>query len=338
MAVTLYNVIIVFRTIACFFSPDLQLFSISIMCEAVKHLSARRAVRHRIGLPTRTSGVLRASALGAFLLLVVTWTKGICADAPLILAVHPYQKYSTLMGKYTPLADYLGEALQREVVVRIGKSYQDHVAYIGKNRVDIAIMGPVSYVTTVAQYGEQPILARFEINGRPLFQGAIIARQDSTLGNLSALRGKRFAFGDRASTMSHLIPRFMLSEAGVGVEDLADYQFLGSHDNVALAVLAGDFDVGAVKEEVFYNYQQRGLKAVALSPMLSEHLFVARSNLDPETLQTLRNALFSLGDSKRGRAIMRGIKNTMTGMVPASDADYDNLRAILRTLDEQGVR
>ncbi len=66
------------------------------------------------------------------------------ADAPLILALHPYQKYSTLMRKYTPLADYLSEALQREVVVRIGKDYQDHVAYIGKNRVDIAIMGPVS--------------------------------------------------------------------------------------------------------------------------------------------------------------------------------------------------
>ena len=329
---------IVFRKTPCFCSPDLQIFSISIMCEPVKQLSAWRTARHRMDSPTRTWGLHRVSVLGAVVLLVLAWMPEVYADAPLILAVHPYQKYSTLMTKYTPLAGYLSDALRRELVVRIGKDYQDHVAYIGKNRVDIAIMGPVSYVTTVAQYGAKPILARFEINGRPLFQGAIIARQDSTLGDLSALRGKRFAFGDRASTMSHLIPRFTLSEAGVDVEDLADYQFLGSHDNVALAVLVGDFDAGAVKEEVFFNYQERGLKAIAFTPALSEHLFVARSDLDPEIIQTLRDALYSLGDSERGRAIMRGIKKSMTGMVPAKDADYDDLRAILRTLDDQGVQ
>ncbi len=307
------------------------------MYERVKYFSARGAAGH--GRVSR-AGICRFRPIrpvGVLLLLALAWMQAATAEAPLVLAVHPYQTYGTLMRKYMPLADYLSEALQRELVVRIGRDYQDHVAYIGKDRVDIAVMGPVSYVTTVARFGEKPILARFEINGRPLFQGVVIARKDSSIGGLASLRGKRFAFGDRASTMSHLVPRFMLSEAGVDVEDLADYRFLGSHDNVALAVLAGDFDAGAVKEEVFQNYEPRGLRALAFTPMLSEHLFVARSDLDPEAIQALREALYSLRDSERGRAIMRGIKKTMTGMVPAKDADYDNLREILRTLEEQPV-
>ncbi len=306
------------------------------MYERAKYFPARGAAEQRPVSPAEICRLRRRpiTLVGLFLLLSLAWMRESIAEAPLVLAVHPYQTYSTLMEKYMPLADYLSELLQRDVAVRIGKDYQDHVAYIGKDRVDIAVMGPVSYVTVVARFGKKPILARFEINGRPLFQGVVVVRKDSSLGDLGSLRGKRFAFGDRASTMSHLVPRFMLSEAGVEIDDLADYQFLGSHDNVALSVLAGDFDAGAVKEEVFYSYEPRGLKAVAFTPMLSEHLFVARGDLDPELIQGLRDALYSLRDSARGREIMRGIKKTMTGMVPARDADYDNLRAILRTLEE----
>ena len=71
--------------------------------------------------------------------------------------------------------------------------------------------------------------------------------------------------------------------------------------------------------------------------MLSEHLIVARGDLGPALIKALRDALYSLRDSARGLEIMGGIKKTMTGMVPARDADYDNLRVILRNLEEQPV-
>jgi phosphonate transport system substrate-binding protein len=137
--------------------------------------------------------------------------------------------------------------------------------------------------------------------------------------------------------MSHLVPRFMLWKAGVSTDDLADYRFLGSHTNVALGVLAGDFDAGAVKEEVFYQYEQQGLRALATTPPFSEHLFVARSTLPPRTLAILREALFRIKDTPEGQIILAGIKNRLTGMVPVQDSDYDNLREVLKTLQHHGM-
>jgi len=259
------------------------------------------------------------------------------AQDSLVLAVHPYLPFDELMERYTPLADYLGNQLERTVEVRIGSNYADHMGYIGRDEVDIAFMGPALYVDLVDKYGEKPLLARLEIDGKPLFHGKIITRKGSPLTRLADLRGRSFAFGDPESTMSHLVPRFMLLQAGITTDDLAEYRYLGSHTNVALGVLTGDFDAGAVKEEVFYQFEQQGLQALATTPAFSEHVFVARSTLPPQTVAALQEALYHLKDTPEGRAILAGIKEGLSGLVPARDSDYDNLRAVLNILHRHGI-
>ncbi len=259
------------------------------------------------------------------------------AQESLTLGVHPYLPATELVKRFTPLADYLSKKIGKPVTVRVAKDYQEHIDQIGNDRLDIAYMGPASYVKMVALYGEKPLLARLEIKGKPAFKGMIIVREKSTLHSLADLTGKHFAFGDPDSTMSHLVPRFMLWEAGVDVDKLASHTFLYSHHNVALGVLMGDYDAGAVKEEVFYKYEKRGLKAIAGTPLISEHLFVTRRTLPSETIRALREALYNLKDNAEGRVIMSVIKKSMTGMVPVNDGDYDNLRNILQTLERMGI-
>jgi phosphonate transport system substrate-binding protein len=260
------------------------------------------------------------------------------AERSLIFAVHPYLPATELVKRYSPLTEYLGRKLNQPVQIQISKNYQDHIDKIGGDKIDIAYMGPASYVKVTARYGKKPILARLEIKGKPAFQGIIIAGKESLLNNLKDLEGKRFAFGDPNSTMSHLVPRYMLLKEGVGIDKLAAHAFLKNHQNVALGVLAGDYDAGAVKEAVFYKYEKRGLKALMKTPKISEHLFIARKNLPPEKVKLLREALFALKNDESGRIIMSSIKSSMTGMVPASDEDYNNLRTILQTLEKTGIK
>ena len=100
--------------------------------------------------------------------------------------------------------------------------------------------------------------------------------------NISDLRGRRFAFGDPNSTMSHLVPRAMMIQEGITMDDLAGFEHLSNHDNVALSVLTGNFDAGAIKEEVFRKYEPQGLMEVVRTPLISEHLIVASSAMDNE--------------------------------------------------------
>lgn len=249
--------------------------------------------------------------------------------APLVLGVHPYLPPKEIQERFAPLAAYLGKAMGRPVTVRVGRNYDEHIAAIGKDQLDIAFMGPGAYVTLVRTYGPKPLLARLEVNGKPHLTGVIIVRRDSPLKSLPELKGKRFAFGDPQSTMSHTVPQRMLDQAGVPEKALAHHQFLGAHKNVALAVLAGDYDAGAVKSEIFDEYAPKGLRALATSAPVSEHLFVTRGNLPREQIEQLRRTLLGARTAPEGMAMLRAINKDTTNLVPAADGDYDGLRRLL---------
>lgn len=269
------------------------------------------------------------TALATLLLLTLFCARPSAAADPLILAIHPYLPAAELHKRFTPLASYLSQALGQPVAVRVGVNYDEHIAAVGRDEVDIAFMGPVPYVKMISRYGPKPLLARFEVNGDPNLYGTIVTRSQSPLRSIKELKGHSFAFGDPESTMSHIMPRHLLMEAGVTVNTLSEFRFLGSHHNVALAVLAGDFDAGAVKREVFDEFEGKGLRLLALTPPTPDHLFLARSTLPLQQIQRLREALLGLKDRPGGKAIMTGLHKQLTGLIPASESDYQQLRAIV---------
>ncbi len=254
-------------------------------------------------------------------------------ELPLTLAVHPYLPSSELLARFDPLADYLGAELAREVRVSVSPDYQQHINSLGTGRTDIAFMEPVSYTTLGALPAEEALLARLETGGTPTFRGTIVARQGGSFRKLDDLRFARLAFGDPDSTMGHRLPLLLLARAGIGLNDLVEYEFLGSHNNVALAVLSGAFDAGAIKEEVFEAYSERGLKALAYTPAISEHLFVAGPLVPKHTVVALRTSLLNLANSPAGPSILDRIKKGTTKLVPVTNADYDDLRQYLQEVE-----
>ena len=161
----------------------------------------------------------------------------------------------------------------------------------------------------------------------------IIVREDSSIRSLEDLAGRSFAFGDTNSTMSHLVPRYMLEEGGMPVSRLAKYEFLGSHHNVALAVLGGYFDAGGVKEEVYYEYRDRGLRMLAKSPPIAEHVFMTRSSLPTDIQESLRKAMLTLHEDAQGADTLTSLKSGVTALVKVDDGDYNSLRKILAMPD-----
>jgi phosphonate transport system substrate-binding protein len=281
--------------------------------------------------PMRRRAVALGCATVLFLLLAV---EGARARDSLELWIHPYLPATELVKRFGPLADYLERNTGHAVKIRISNSYEAHIEHVGKDRADIAYLGPASYVRVTQKFDAKPILARLEVRGKPVFYGMVIAKKDSPLQTIEGLAGKSVAFGDPNSTMSHLVPRYMIMAGGVEIEELAKYEFLGTHHNVALAVLGGYFDAGGVKEEVFYEYEDRGLRMLAKSPPISEHLFVASGTLPNAVRTSIRDALLYLREAEEGEAILTSIKKSVTGLVPAVDGDYDSLRRVLDLVGE----
>jgi phosphonate transport system substrate-binding protein len=279
------------------------------------------------------SGANRRPAISiVFWLLILFSAK--TAGHELVLGVHPYLHATTLMERFTPLADHLSKTLGVPVQVKVSSSYSDHVAAVGHGKVDLAFMGPAPYVRLVHQFGGRPLLARLSFNGETHFHGVIAVPVTSDIRSLGDISGRNFAFGDPHSTMSTLVPTYMLQQAGVTISDLDGYAHLENHHNVVLSVLLGKYDAGAMKAEVFHAYRERGLKVLAWSPEISSHLFVASSTLSEEVVGKLRQAMWELHKTPEGRQALKAIKKGTTALVPAQDSDYTNLREILRTSGE----
>jgi phosphonate transport system substrate-binding protein len=264
------------------------------------------------------------------LLLCVGVVQADTSRQPLTLGVHPYLGYAQLQLRFRPLAEYIAERIGQPVIVRVGRNYDEHIRETGRDLLDIAYMGPVSYVKLTEAYGEKPILAGLERNGTTRLRGDIIVAADSGIETMADLRGKRFGFGDPDSTMSSIVPIAHLAHAGISLEDLAYHGHYKGHTNVAMAVLSGRVDAGAVKNEVFLSFRDQGLRSISKLPEVSEHLFVSRSDLPPDLLERLREVLVQAHYNDAGRQAIMSIHRQATRLVPMTDNDYDDLRTILR--------
>ena len=251
----------------------------------------------------------------------------------LVLGIHPYQPDNVLQELFAPLAGYLERILGIPVEIRVGANYEEHVHAIGTGAVDVAYLGPAGYVSLTGLFGERPLLGKIVTNGEPVFRGHIVISEDSPLTSLNELAGQRLAFVNRRSTM-YLVPYAMMKQAGLTQEDFSGAVFLGSHYNVALGVLAGDFVAGAVKEEVYQKFKERGLRSLAPTMEIPEHVFVASNRLDAAEMARIRAALLKLGSTEAGIRILQSIKSSATDIVSAKDEDYDQLRGLLKFLDK----
>ena len=166
-----------------------------------------------------------------------------------------------------------------------------------------------------------------------LFYGVIATRKESAIRGLGDLKDKRFAFVAPESTMGHIVPHHMLTQAGLPGGAPIRQQFLGSHHNVAIGILVGDYDAGAMNKEAYEEFETKGLRALAVSPGFPDHLFVTRANLPHADVQRLRQAMLQLKDQPNGAAILDKLRKGLTALIPVSNMDYDGLRTMVQAVE-----
>ena len=264
----------------------------------------------------------------ALCLSVVLFSEPGGAKEKLVMGVHPYKPAIELYKKFKPIAEYLEKELGVTVDLSIGLSYADTVSKIGKGDFHLAFLGPTLYVEAQDTYGVLP-LAQVVNNGSPTFNGVIVVKKGSMITSLNQVKGKKFAFGSRDSTLNHVVPLWMLMDAGVKLSNLKEYMFLKTHDNVALSILRGTFDAAGLQPDVAEQYKSQGIEIIATSPPLPEHVFVATKTIDAATVQKLQKALLS----PKAVPLYKEIKDTISGTVKFSDQDFNVLRKIMKEVN-----
>ena len=246
--------------------------------------------------------------------------------------VVPYENPSDLFRKFSPLITYLSEKTGRRFELRVANDFDTAIKEIKEGETQICFMTTGSYIEAKKSKTIEP-LAMVLKNGKPYYHSVIIAKSSSHLGSVEDLKGSSFAFVDINSTSGHLIPRGMLLEEGVGLDDLSFYDFLGHHDSVAKAVLRGEFDAGGVIDAIAEKYMEQGLKVIKASQDIPGFNFCAGSIAEDQK-DEIKIALLELNENNPDTfSVIARIDKSFTGLVDVKDTDYAAIRTLMSKLE-----
>jgi phosphonate transport system substrate-binding protein len=267
----------------------------------------------------------RATLVG---LLAAAATPTRAADRPdgLVIGLLPTESAPTVIRLNEPLRAYLEKRLGLPVELVVGADYAATSEALRFGRLDIAYLGPVTYILQSRRAKLQPFARPSHPVVGPTFQAAVIVRADSPAKTLADLRGKEIAFGDPASTSGTWVPRYQLLEAGLVAGRDYTLRVLGAHDAVAFAVARGRADAGGLSLPIYQRLLREGkidagaTRVLAASPAIPEYMWTFREGLDPAFRETIRKAFIEVTDPAA-----LGVFNA-EAFIASTDSDVDRVR------------
>ena len=140
-----------------------------------------------------------------------------------------------------------------------------------------------------------------------------MVRKDGGIKTAQDMKGKIFAFVDRATTAGYLLPLAYFKENGIDNYRtfLREMYFAGTHEAAIYDVLNKKADICAAKDTVFTRLAARDrrltneLVLLARSPDVPENGLAVRKNFDGALKNELKKALLSMDKDPEGIDVLK---------------------------------
>ncbi len=244
----------------------------------------------------------------------------------LVIGLLPGESAPTVMRLNEPMRAYLEKRLGLPVELMVGANYAATGEALRFGRLDIAYLGPVTYILQSRRARLEPFARPSHEKVGPTFQAVIIVPKDSPARSLADLKGKEIALGDPASTSGTWVPRYQLLAAGLTAGKHYSLRVLGAHDAVALAVANKKVAAGGLSMPIYQRLLKEGkldgqaVRVLAESPAIPEYLWTFREGLDPAFKEEVRQAFIHISDPEALKVFRA------EAFIPAVDADVDRVR------------
>lgn len=247
--------------------------------------------------------------------------------------------------RYQGLKDYLSKALNMPVDLVQASGYSATIEAMRANRIDVATIGPLSYLIAVQKAGAEAIAIPGNEAGPLTYRSCIIVKADSPIKTLEDLikDSKKYtmSFVDPASTSGHLIPRVFLEGKGLDVEkDFRKMFFSTSHPLSLYTVTGGKVDAAATMPAMIHTMEDNGklkkgeVRILWESQDIPSSPVTVRKSLPEAFKKEILAAFLNLAkvDPELAAALQVTTKHKDFQYYPATDSMYDGLRAIAKDL------
>ena len=233
----------------------------------------------------------------------------------------------------------------------VPETYAAAIAALCDGEADIAWLATPAYLLAHEQCLAEAVFS-VRREGLASYRAQIMVQADDIretrgllpIRSLQDLDGKIVAFSDPMSATGYLFPRSMLTLAEVTP---AEEMFVGGHAQTVLAVyrgeadgagafwgpLAADGSIGDARATLLSGYQDVAevVKVLRLSAPIPYDPLVFRRGMPREARDAVVAALVELQESEEFQGILADLYG-ITGVALVTDADYDIVREMSRTL------
>lgn len=251
------------------------------------------------------------------------------------MALLPDENANTIIKNNKALQDYLEQRLNKKIQLIVTTDYSSMIEAMRRGRIELAYFGPLSYVLAKSK-AEIEAFAALSKNGSTTYKSVVIANIASGINSVEDIKGKTMAYGDPASTSSHLIPKSILASYGLKVDN-KDYKevFLGAHDSVAINVQTGNAQAGGLSHPILEALIKKGIistdkvRILTLSDPFPQYPWTMQSNLDPQLKEQIKKAFYELNKNDYAE-VLKPFK--ADGFAAIKDEDYKPVRDLISLL------
>ncbi len=257
--------------------------------------------------------------------------EGTSRETALLIGLIPEQNIFKQVKRYEPLADYLSGKIGIKIKLKILPRYGNIVDNFVSERMDGAFFGSFTYTLAHAKLGVEVIARPESNNGISTYHGLIFVRKDNGIKTSKDMKGKIFAFVDKATTAGYILPMAYFKKHGIKNYRtyLKETYFAGTHDNAIYDVLNKKADIGAAKNTVFQrlaDIDSRITKELAIlerSPDVPENGLAVRKNLDISIRNKLKEVILNMHNDPEGKNVLK--KFGAQRFIETTDNDYANV-------------
>lgn len=306
---------------------------------AGRTISRRTAILRGTGI--FTAALFLSSALAGQVMAMQ------CEDPKeLTFAMVPTEETIAELQLYKPVTDRLARETGKKIQFFMPTSYASVVEGLLSKFIDVAVLGPYSYVIASSKDPSIEVFATYAKRAGhmqeegPGYKAALVTKKGSKFTTVKSLKGTILGLVDPGSTSGNLFPRVVFAKNVGGNLDkyFGKVVYTGSHELSTVAVHKGKVDSAFVATHRFDNVVNKGevkledFNILWMSPAIPQDPFVYRNTLCQPLKDKIKATFLALSPSNPGeKKFLDNVKsNKFVAMTPK---DYDVIRALKKAKD-----
>ncbi|MGB0966523.1 MAG: phosphate/phosphite/phosphonate ABC transporter substrate-binding protein [Litorivicinus sp.] len=216
-----------------------------------------------------------------------------------------------------PVLQHLQKVTGHQFELKTNKDIPAFEAALARGEYDFAYMNPYHYTVFSERAGYQALAHRAG-NG---IRGVVVVAKDSDIRALSELDGRVVGFPAPAAFAATLINQAEMKAEGAQVIP----KYTSSHDSVYRAVASGLLEAGGGIGRTLKATDPKvsqALRVLHTTQEYTPHAIAASARIPVEVQNAIQQAFIGLSEP----AVLDALK--VQGFVPASDQDWDDVRAL----------